>query len=240
MINYIKSEVLKQKNTFNNKIIVIMSLIAIFLSLMLMPPVYVQTFSYNIWYITFLPFTFTFMAVSIIKKDVKHNYHGLLGIVEQKKQLWYAKTAVATGYLFLACLIFFIEMTLCGIVFTKSISIFQNITASLLLFITFAWQLPFFMILSQKINLFVSVILSMVCNIAISCICAVKTCWWIPFAIPARIMCPVIGVMPNALPVESNSIYENSNVILPGIVITVVLYLVLTIVGAKLFEKQEV
>ncbi|QHI72252.1 lantibiotic immunity ABC transporter MutE/EpiE family permease subunit [Aminipila terrae] len=240
MLNYIKSEFLKQKYTFNNKIIWVTSLAAIVISLLLMPSSYTQTFTYNCWYITFLPFTFAFISASIVRKDVKYNYHGLFGVATDKKQLWYAKIITGTLYLFFACIIFFIEMAICGIVFIEKISIANNLLASVLIFITFAWQVPFFMIVSQKTNLFVSVFLSMVCNIAISCVFAVKSCWWIPFSIPARLMCPVIHVMPNALPVEQNSIYENPDVILPGVIITVILFFAVSFITTKIFEKQEV
>lgn len=240
MLEYLKAESLKQKRSFNNKIIGLTILVNILICFLLMGIAYLQKASYNWWYISFLPFTFTYIASSIVKKDSKYNYHGLFGIVKNKKKLWYAKIGIATTYLFMACIIFFVVISLCGIFFVKSISISRSLLASIVLFVTFAWQIPFFMFLTLKINLFVSILTSTIGSVFIACICAVGKCWWIPFAIPSRMMCPIIGVMPNGLPVDPNSVYSSSNVILPGVIITVVLYFVVAFITAKVFEGQEV
>ena len=83
-------------------------------------------------------------------------------------------------------------------------------------------------------------LISVVCNLGIAVVCAVEKVWWIPFAIPSRLMCPIIGVMPNGLPVESNSIFSNSNVIIPGLIITIALYFIVSYVTGVIFEKKEV
>lgn len=85
-----------------------------------------------------------------------------------------------------------------------------------------------------------SVVLSFICNFGVAAICAIKPIWWIPFAIPARVMIPVIGVLPNGLYVEEGSQFINSGVIPTGIYITMVLYLALSYFTAKWFETQEV
>ena len=92
----------------------------------------------------------------------------------------------------------------------------------------------------MKINTGFSVILSIICNFGISAICAINSMWWIPFAIPARVMIQVIGVMPNGLNVEGGSNLINGNVMPLAIFISIALYLTLSYLLAKWFEKQEV
>ena len=88
---------------------------------------------------------------------------------------------------------------------------------------------------------FISVLLSVGCNMIVACLCAVKSYWWIPFAIPARLMCPIVGILPNGLLVEtSGKEFANPNVILPGILIEIVLYVILTYVTAQEFKRREV
>lgn len=240
MINYLKAEILKQKHSFNNTIIWLIPIVNIIIALVLMGTKYIQTASYNWWYMIFLPFTVTYISASIIKKDKKNNFHGMLGLVQDKKHLWYAKIGMATLYLFLTSFIFSSFTLLCGFLFNKQIPDINNVFASITLCITFAWQIPFFMFITLHMNMFISVILSMVSNLLFASICAVGKFWWIPFSIPARIMCPIIKVLPNGLLLPSGSILNRSNVIFPGIAITVVLYLIGSLFTANIFKHQEV
>lgn len=240
MVNYLKAEILKQKHSFNNIIIWLIPIVNIIIAFLLMSEKYIQTASYNWWYVLFLPFTFTFIASSIVNKDRKFNNHGLFGIVKDKKKIWYSKIITAILYLTYTCFIFFVFTMLCGLVFNEQISIASNLLASVLLLVTFAWQIPFFMLVTLKFNMFLSIILSMACNLWIACICAVESYWWIPFAIPARLMCPVINVLPNGLLLSADNPLNNANVVLVGVTITTILYIVLSFITAKIFEKQEV
>jgi len=240
MVNYLKAEILKQKHSFNNVIIWLIPIVNIVIALLLMGTKFIQTAAYNWWYILFLPFIFTYISSSIIKKDSKFNFHGLFGVAKNKKQVWYSKIGIATLYLFITCFIFSFFIVICGLAFHEQIPTFNNLFASLSLFITFAWQIPVFMLITLKLNMFISIIVSMGCNLVIACIGAVGSYWWIPFSIPARLMCPIIKVLPNGLLVSQDDPLNHKNVIVLGIVITVVLYLLFSLITAKIFEKQEV
>lgn len=240
MVNYLKAEILKQKHSFNNMIIWLIPIVNIIISFLLMGPEYIQSNSYNWWYVLFLPFISTFIASSIVKKDRKYNNHGLFGIVKDKKKIWYSKITIATLYLAFTCFIFFLFTVICGRIFNEQIPLASNLLASVLLFVTFAWQIPFFLFVTLKFNMFLSIILSMVCNLWIACMCGVESYWWIPFAIPARLMCPVINVLPNGLLLSADNPLNNTNVILVGVIITIILYIVLSFSTAKIFENQEI
>lgn len=240
MRNYLKSERIKQKRTFQNKLVMATPVICLILSFLLMGSGYVQTAGYNWWYILFLPFTFTYISGAIISSEKKHNYHGLFAVCEKKEKLWYAKIGIATMYLLITNVIFCVFSIACGVVWGQYISIENNVLANLILTITFAWQIPFFMLITLKSNLFFSILISVVGNLGIACICAVENIWWIPFGIPARLMCPVIGVQPNGLFVEPGSPLGESGVILPGLLLTIALYIILSVISAQIFKRQEV
>ena len=209
---------------------------AILLAYLLMMGTYLKSGSFNEWYIIILPFTFAMISSSIVVNDKRKNYHGMFSIINSKKELWYAKIITGSLYLFVTCMIFAFILSFFG----DFSSALNNFTASFVLFITFAWQVPLFMFISDKVGIFFSVLISVVCNLGIAVVCAVEKVWWIPFAIPSRLMCPIIGVMPNGLPVESNSIFSNSNVIIPGLIITIALYFIVSYVTGVIFEKKEV
>lgn len=241
MINFIKSELLKQKRTFNNKIIFLAPAAIILLSWTVMWQIYVESGAYNWWYTTILPFTFTIISASIAVNDKKKNYHGLFSVAAcDKKKIWYAKIIIGTLYLFITCMIFFIMLTLLASRFGPAISLLNSFCASIVLFITFAWQVPLFMFIGDRLGVFFSVLISVICNFGIAVIFAVGKLWWVPFAIPARLMCSVIGVLPNGLMAEGDNVLRNSSSVIPGLIICIGLYVLVSVLTSRVFERKEV
>ncbi|MEG1312414.1 MAG: lantibiotic immunity ABC transporter MutE/EpiE family permease subunit [Romboutsia sp.] len=239
MKSIIKAELLKQKQTFHKKLVWIAPIITILIAFLLMGGAYIQNGAYNWWYMLILPGALTMISSFIVVNDKKRKFHGLFTIVIDIKKLWYGKILVSTIYLALTCLIFFFSITIAGIVFGSKISIINSLTASILLFVLFLWQIPLWMIISLKTNIGFSVLLSIILNFGIAAICAIGDLWWIPFAIPARAMIYVIAIMPNGLNAELRSSIMSGNVIPIGIIISLVLYLALTYFSGKWFERQE-
>jgi len=90
------------------------------------------------------------------------------------------------------------------------------------------------------VGMFTSILMSVVCNFGIVCLVAMKSLWWVPFAIPARMMYHVLGVLPNGLVEVQEEMYVGTGIVSGGIVIGVVLYIIMTYVLGKAFIKQEV
>lgn len=240
MKSIIKAELLKQKHTFHKKLIWIAPIITIFIAFLLMGGAYVQSGSYNWWYVLILPGALTMISSFIIVSDKKRKFHGLFTTLIDIKKLWYGKIVVSAIYLALMCIIFFISITISGLIWGSQIQIINSLIASTLLFILFLWQIPLWMIVSMKLKTGFSIILSVILNFGLAAICAIGSLWWIPFAIPARTMITIIGIMPNGLNVEIGSSLINSNVISISIIISLGLFLALSFITARWFEKQEV
>ena len=240
MKSIIKAELLKQKHTFHNKLVWFAPIITILIAFLLMGGAYVEKGAYNWWYILILPGTVTMISSFIIVNEKKRKFNGLFTILIDIKKLWYGKIIVSTIYLALTCLTFFFSITISGVILGREISIINSLTASILLFVLFLWQIPLWMFMSMKINTGFSVILSVILNFGFAAICAIGSLWWIPFAIPARAMVTILGIMPNGLNVESGSNLINTNIIPIGIIISLGLYLALSYFLAKRFENQEV
>lgn len=237
---YVKSELLKQKHSFNIVLLWLTPLLTILLALVLMNGNHLQEGSYNWWYMILLPSCFTMFSAFMTTQERRKNRHGLLGIATQKRILWIAQIVVCTSFLLITCLFFFVFITMSSMLFGQSISVLESLSASILLFCTFAWQLPLWMYLAQKTGALPVIVLGFFCNFVIPVFCAEESYWWIPFAIPARLMCACIGVLPNGLQLETSSNLADKGVILPGIIITTVLFVLFTKLTAHWFEKCEV
>lgn len=240
MLLYFKAEMLKQKRSFNKVLVWLAPLLTLLLALVLMRGNHLQDGAYNWWYILLLPGCFTLFSAFTVTKERRKNRHGLLGIAVWKTKLWLSQTLVCSFFLFITCMFFFVFVTISGILFGQIITILESFVASIVLFITFAWQIPLWMFITEKTGAFVTVLLSLFCNFTFAAICAVESYWWIPFAIPARLMCACIHVLPNGLQVDMGTGLADKGVILPGIIITVILFGLLTMLTATWFEKCEV
>lgn len=240
MPEYFKAELLKQKRSFNKILLWLAPLVTILLAGVLMGGSYLQDGAYNWWYMLLLPGCFTMITAFTMTKECKKNRHGLLGIAVQKKKLWLAQIIVCTAFLLVTCMFFFVFTTIGGILCGQLLTMSESFWASMTLFLTFAWQIPLWMFITEKTGAFVAILLSLFCNFAMPVICAVESYWWIPFAIPARLMCAIIHVLPNGLQVEMGSELADKGVILPGIMITLALFAFMTMLTAAWFEKCEV
>ena len=88
-----------------------------------------------------------------------------------------------------------------------------------------------------------AIVINMAANVILSSNAATETLWQIPYAIPARLMCPVLKILPNGLPAEPGSITFTQellswNSILPGVVISVFCFLLITEICVRLYERK--
>ncbi|MEG0835060.1 MAG: lantibiotic immunity ABC transporter MutE/EpiE family permease subunit [Oscillospiraceae bacterium] len=239
MVNYLKAEFLKQKHQFVLKLLWISPIVPIALALVLMGGGYFMEGAFNWWYTLILPGTLSMLASFTISSEKKHNRHGLFAVCVDKKKLWISQVFANTILLLVANLIFFVFMIAIGAFLGIEVPLIDSLVASIVLFVTFAWQVPAFMFLSERTGAFFSITTCLFCNFGFGIFFAPTKLWWVPFAIPARLMCPIIKVMPNGLPLQEGHVLGNSNVILLGIIITTALFIALSFITTLWFNKRE-
>jgi lantibiotic transport system permease protein len=240
MVNYIKSEFLKQKHRFNLKLLWLSPFIVVALVIILMGGRYFMEGAYNWWYTMILPGTLSMIVAFTVSAEKKHNRHGLFAVSTNKKKLWISQFVMNTILLLITNLIFFIVISIVGTILGVSIPFLNSFLASFVLFLTFAWQIPLFMYISEKMGSFFSIILSLFCNMGFGIFFAATRLWYVPFAIPARLMCPIIKVLPNGLPLEAGNHLGDTSVIFIGIMITVALYFIFSLITTAWFNHREV
>ena len=67
--------------------------------------------------------------------------------------------------------------------------------------------------------------------------------WLIPYAVPARLMCPVLKILPNGLPAEPGNITFSPQLlswesILPGLVVTCLCFVLVTEISIRVYERK--
>ena len=240
MCRYLLAEFLKQKHRFNVKLIWLSPLIIIVLVLSLMDGSYLVSGAFNWWYTLMLPATISIIITATVSMEKKHNRHNLFCIVVDKRKLWMAQILVNAGFLLILNMIFFIMLAVIGNFLCVSVPLVQCFLASLVLFLTFAWQIPVLMFISEKIGAFFTIIISLFLNIGVGIFCATERYWYVPFSIPPRLMCPILKVLPNGLPLESGNALGDTSVIPLGILITIALFFIFSFITTYWFKNMEV
>ncbi|SEJ94239.1 lantibiotic immunity ABC transporter MutE/EpiE family permease subunit [Paenibacillus polymyxa] len=237
----IAAEHLKLKRTFTKKLVWLAPIVTLLLCTGLMGGHMFQSASYNWWYIMLLPGALTLMCSGVIQKDGKKlKYRAILGMSVDLAQVWYGKIGVCVRLLMVSSIILFVGITLGGFVFSSSVTLAGSVAATLILFVTFLWQIPLCLFLTDRIGMFATLIINMLGNVACTILFATSSIWWaVPYAIPARLMCAVIQVLPNGLAVLSEDPLLDRGVIVPGLVITVGLFMILSVLTAMSFRKRE-
>lgn len=240
MKSLIQSEFIKGRRTFGRKSIMVFPLVVSLLAIFLVGGQLTQVGAYSWWYMILLPVCLSLLCMNITDEEMKSAYFNILTLPISKAKQWRAKIITVSLYILAANLFLFGFTTIGGVLLGSQYPTWVGISAALVLTATVVWQIPFTMYLAKRFHSFVAFFISIGLNI-ICCSQPVagSSLWVIPFAIPARLMAPILEINPNGIPLQIDSPLHNSNVILPGILITATLFISLTIFTSKWFENRE-
>ena len=124
------------------------------------------------------------------------------------------------------------------------VTIQAQILAGIVLWITTLWEIPFCLLLAQKISTFLMLVIHVGIYSILSTSVSLKP-WFalFPGAITSRLMCVVIKVMPNGLPFEPGQVTYSPELgrvsgLLIGIPAALLWFLVFWLAGRTWFRKQ--
>jgi ABC-2 type transport system permease protein len=251
MINYIKAEQLKCKHTAITKLTWITPIVLMILAVLLTGNYFVVDY-FNWWYISIMPAILTLNCCMFHKLESKMKYRAILPLPLSRQKIWYAKVLIMTEKLVISCLVIFVTaaigvhlIDMIGISSKLHVSIVNMFLASLVICVAGSWQVPLCLFLANKIGIFPLLFLNVAFNF-VCCVTVSLTKYWIlvPYSYIARAMCPILRILPNGLVAEKGSMtfYEGLlswNVVIPGIFISLILFLVITYITGKWFCKRE-
>ncbi|WP_150272859.1 lantibiotic immunity ABC transporter MutE/EpiE family permease subunit [Paenibacillus tepidiphilus] len=240
MLRLISAERLKWRRTFIPWLVWIAPLFTLLLCFLLMGGPYFQTGSYNWWYTLLLPGALTLACSLAMQKDKKLKYRALLALPLHPQTLWSAKIAALSGLLLLTILLFFLGISSGGWLFGSKIPLMNSAAGSLLIFLTFLWQIPLCLFLAARFGLFAAVLINMVGNVVGVVTFAIGGLWdYMPYTITFRLMCPVLHILPNGLPVPEGSRWRSTDTILLDVLVSLVWFGLLFFLTGRSFRKQE-
>lgn len=242
MLNYIKAENLKCTRTFAKKLVMIAPLVMILFAIV--SGRYFAENGYNWWYTMIFPGFITLITALINQNEEnKLHYQTIFALPVSLRKVWISKVLLIAVYVATACLIHLVGIIL-GKHFYNSASVItvpQMIAATLILIIVSLWQIPLCLFLSKKFGLMATILLNVSGGIVLDLCTTSTSFWWVcPYSWATRLMCPVLGILPNGLLAQRGDTLLNPEVIPLGIIISVTLFALLLTVTANWFSRQEV
>ncbi len=242
MMYYIKAENLKCRRTFAKKLVLIAPLLMVFLASI--SGRYLVQNGYNWWY-TILLSGFITLATALVNQieERKLRYRTIFALPVSLQKIWIFKVFLLAIYVLVACILHLVGMILGKLLInpTSSISITQMVTATLILILVSLWQIPFCLFLSKKFGLMATALINVGIGIVLGIFAVTEDFWWAcPYSWTMRLMCPVLGILPNGTLALQDDALLNPSVLPIGIALSAVLFLLLLTVTANWFQRQEV
>ncbi|MFT5871526.1 MAG: lantibiotic protection ABC transporter MutE/EpiE family permease subunit [Clostridium sp.] len=240
MIKYLQAENLKCKRTFIKKLILIAPIVTLLFGFM--TGKYFEADSFNWWYMMILPGYISIMAVMTNDAEQKKlRYRAVFGLPISLKKVWISKVLVNGIYMTFSCMVFIVGIFLGSYLKITPVPVFSAFAGAGLIAVTFLWQIPLCMFLAKKLGMLGTVLINVGVGTVLNVMVVSTSMWWIsPYSWTSRIMCPILGILPNGTLAEIGSPMLNHSVIPIGIILSLILFALLLIVTANWFKKQEV
>lgn len=242
---YLKAENLKLKRSFIKKIIFIMPLLSVAYSFLIMPQ-YFSVNSYNRRYMILMPATLSLLAATVHKKEEdKLSYRAVFSLDVDLEKIWYAKILVIAFYFFMALclhlLLTYFVQTFFVMQMVEGYSLIKMFEASIFLFLSSLWQIPFTLFLAKKLSYLFAILINTGMSILLSILVSDKTYGiFFPHSYPARLMIPSLKILPNGLLADSSNLMLTNTPILELIALSLVLFFLISFLSGKNFANSEV
>ena len=242
MINIIRAEFLKSKRTMSSTLIFAFPIIALVLAFVLtlgMADAYAES-AWNWWYTFLSPGMIAVECYLSIMREKKNGYYNIKTLPIEKRNLMLGKIAYLGILVLVSNAVLFVGATLGGMFLTTSVPVIGAAVTVIVLTIVQLWQIPLLLFLSEKFGMVVELIVCLF--IIVLGIIAAPSGKWFLFvsAIPLRAVTPLLHVLPNGMRAQAGDPLLSYSVILPGILIALAWFVILTCLYLNWFEKREV
>lgn len=251
MFQMIKSENLKYKRSFSKKLVLIAPLFFVLYAViaqMYLPSGKETSWNtfismvFNWWPLIFIPLGTALLCVLSENRERKSGDYCSLRMHNINPALfWLSKISVLTYYTLLLTVTMIAVVLLTGLATASgSIPFGKILRAGMTIWVVSLSLIP--------IQLFISAWKGTVASLGLGVlgmlvgIVAAPSSYWslIPWSWTLRLMCPIIGVHPNGIQLQQGDALFNPSVILPGIVISLVFFVITAILTSIWFSKREV
>ena len=239
-MDYLKSEHLKFKRTISNKLIFIVPLITAIFAWLMGGFMGYQYMTLYWWYAFLLPGAIAILcSLSHRKEENAGKYYSVFSMPVNLSKFEIAKEIILIEKLVVAAVFLAIIISVSNIISpaTAVYSVLQSIAGSIGIILASVWQISLCLYLARKTGLFLPIVLNTVLGIFMPIALGNTVVWWlVPYCYAAKLAEPLMGI-------ELNGTFEGncgfSITVLISIVLSILLFLILSYADAKDFSKRR-
>ena len=238
MRNIIKAEFLKGRRSSIAKIVIAMPLASGLIAFMLMGG---QNGAFNWWYSMLSPATLALICSAALSKDKSQDYKPARLSTVPQQRMWAGKIVYSAALFFVSSLLFSFVVHIIGLVRQENMTLAMNIYATAVLFLSSLFLLPVTLYLCDRFNTAVGVTTIVALSMALGLVTWNKPFWRVcPFSVPNRLMCGILGMYPNGLPITSEAALFSSDPIISTVLINLAYFIVFSVITSVWFSRKEV
>lgn len=239
-MNYLKSEHLKFKRTISNKLLFIIPLMTAIFAWIVGGFIGFQYTALYWWYAFLLPGAVAILcSLSHRKEENAGKYYSVFSMPMNLSKFEIAKGIILIEKLVVAAVFLAIIISISNIISpaTAVYSVLHSIAGSIGIILASVWQIPLCLYLARKTGLFLPIVLNTLLGIFMPIALGNTVVWWlVPYCYAAKLAEPLMGI-------ELNGTFEGncgfSITVLISIVLSILLFLILSYADAKDFSKRR-
>lgn len=248
MKNYLKAEILKTKRSVLLKVALIVPVVASGIAVGFNAMGGEAASKYDVetiidhWALIWLPLLITLIAGLLNNHEVKStNYRTTFSLDINLLKKEYSKSLVVTIYALLSS--FVLALILIVVHFIVKISpsdvtLSSCILGLFVILIVSLWQIPFWLLLSRKLNFYFCIILNTGLSLELGSRFAMSNHWYlVPWSWPLKVQMSFTNLYANGLPIPESDPILNSNFLIGVTLLAIVVYVVISYIDALHFSK---
>lgn len=242
MLNIVKAEYQKTKNSMSRRLIwafPLLTFIAAFVLTAGMKNAYAESV-WNWWYTLLSPGMIALICHFSMKQEKKTNYYSLMTLSTDKRKLMLGKILYMSGMILVSDVLIFAGASLGGNLLTTNVPFRGAMAAVLVLTVTQLWEIPVFLFLSERFGMIPELLLSLFLSVGGTILSQTGKWFLFVFAIPMRTLTPLIHVLPNGIGAADENPSLDMRVVLPGICLSVMWFILTTFLFVNWFDRREV
>lgn len=242
VINIVKAEYQKTKRSMRRRFIWAFPMITFVLAFVLtlgMTNVYAESV-WNWWYTLLLPGMLAVICHLSMTQEKKANYYNLMTLSTSKRKLMLGKIIYMGCVVLTSNMIVFAGTSLGGFLLTTRVPLGGAAVAVWLLTAAQLWEIPVFLFLSERFGMIAELLIYLFLTVGGTMIAPTGKWYLLVSAIPMRILCPFLHILPNGIPTEAGNPLLDIGVVVPGICLSMIWFVFAAILFLNWFEKREV
>lgn len=194
---------------------------------------------WNWWYTLLLPGMLAITCYLSITREKKTGYYHLMTLSASKRKLMMGKIIYMGCVILVSDMIIFAGASLGGFLLTTCVPTGGAAIAIAVLTISQLWEIPLLLFLSERFGMIVELLVCLFLTVSGIIIAPTEKWYLFVSAIPMRILCPLLHILPNGIRAEEGSPLLDMGVVLPGICLSIIWFILATILFINWFDKRE-